>query len=113
MVDNSVTIAIVLLLSHNYFNTSCSLLPEHLEWLSIACPNLQRLDLSGNARCLSDLQGLHGVATNYRNLQYLNLTGIDGKNIHPEIYALTLDLCELWEISILCTMHLTELSVEA
>ena len=50
-IDNSVT-------SFAYvtsFDALTTVLPEHLEWLSIACPNLQRLNLSGNHRCLSDL----------------------------------------------------------
>ena len=105
-IDNSVS-----LISVTYFNTSCALLPKHLQWLSIACPNLQRLDLSGNARCLRDLQGLCSVAQNCRNLQYLNLTNIDIEDVDPEIYGCcACDLYELWEI--LCTMHLIELAVE-
>ena len=111
-IDNSVTIASLTCVT--YFNASyaCDLLPEHLEWLSIACPNLQRLDVSGNARCLSDLQGLRSVAKNCRNLQYLNLTEMDEEDIDPETYGYRYrcDLDELWEI--LCTMHLIELSVE-
>ena len=105
-IDNSVTnLAFV-----TYFDASTSLLPEHLEWLSIACPNLQRLDLSGNATCLRDLQGLRSVAKNCRNLQCLNLTGIDGEDIDRQFYGFRLNVGELWRI--LCIMHLTELSVE-
>ena len=106
--DNSVTS----LASVTYFEASCTLLPEHLEWLSIACPNLQILDLSGNSRCLSDLQGLRSIAENCRNLQCLKLTGINGEDIDPEICVtgIPLNLCKLWEI--LCRMHLTELSVD-
>ena len=106
-IDNSV----ISLISVTYFNTSCALLPKHLQWLSIACPNLQRLDLSGNARCLSDLQGLRSVAQNCRNLRYLNLTSIGIEDVDPEIYGCCpCDLHNLWEI--LCTMHLIELAVE-
>ena len=49
------------LTSVTYFDASCCrvLYPGHLEQLSIACPNLQRLDLWGNSNCLSNLQGLH------------------------------------------------------
>ena len=109
-IDNSVTIASLTSVTYFANDALWSLLPEHLEWLSIACPNLQRLDLSGNARCLSDLQGLCNVAKNCRNLQYLNLSGIVEEDIDPQIYGITCDLDELWEI--LCTMHLIGLSVE-
>ena len=107
-IDNSVTIASLTSVTFFAANIICSFLPEHLEWLSIACPNLQRLDLSNNPRCLSDLQGLRSVANNCRNLKYLNLQ-ICEEDIDPHIYGFTLDKDELWEI--LCTMHLTQLSV--
>ena len=106
-IDNSVTS----LASVTYFDGLCALLPEHLEWLSIACPNLQTLDLSFKARCLRDLQGLRSIAENCKNFQSLNLTGIGIEDIDPEIYGcIPCDMGELWEI--LCSMRLTELSIE-
>ena len=58
-----------------YFDASnCRMLDsDHLEQLSIACPNLQRLELCGNLICLSDLQGLRSLASNCKNFQGLNL----------------------------------------
>lgn len=47
---------------------STFLLSEHLEWLSFACPNLQKLDLSDHASCLRDFKGFRSLAKNCRSL---------------------------------------------
>ena len=96
------------------------LLPEHLEWLSIACPNLQRLNLSNNARCLVDLEGLRSLAKNCKHLRCLNLIKIDKTYIAPPHikfhgieqyeYTYNYDHRTLWEI--LLTMQLIELYLE-
>ena len=49
------------------------LLSDHLEQLSIVCPNLERLNLEGNASCLESLQGLRSIVGQCCNLQGLNL----------------------------------------
>ena len=100
-IDTSVTnLAFV-----TYFDASiCAVLfPGHLEQLSIACPNLQRLNLTRNYDCLNNLQGLHSLADNCRSLQALSLL---------EIHACDCEYSciQLWEI--LCTMRLTELAIE-
>ena len=93
------------LTSVTYFDASCcrGLYPGHLEQLSIACPNLQRLDLSRNYNCLSNLEGLHNLANNCKSLQGLCL-----KEIH--VHDCEYDCIQLWEI--LCTMRLTQLAIE-
>jgi len=90
----------------NYFDPSCceSLYPGHLEQLSIACPNLERLNLFGNSKCLSTLQGLHSLASNCKNLRELNL-----KQIHVSDHEY--DCLQLWEI--LFMMQLRKLGIDA
>ena len=107
-VDNSITCT-TSLASVTYVDLSSNLLPEHLEWLSIACPNLQRLDLSGNDKCLRNLKGLRSVAENCKKLQSLNLKRT-GSITYYYSYVYTFNLHALWEI--LFVMHLTELSIE-
>ena len=46
--------------------------PDHLEQLAIACPNLERLNLSGAHNSLQSLQGLHAIVDTCQNLQGLN-----------------------------------------
>ena len=77
-IDTSVTS----LSSITYFDASyCQVLyPDHLEQLSIACPNLQKLDLFGNSKCLSNLQGLQSLASNCKSLHALNLWGVGEKD---------------------------------
>ena len=89
-----------------YFDASrCKVLhPGHLEQLSIACPNLQRLGLTRNRHCLSNLQGLRSLAKNCKSLQGLSLMDI---HLHDHEYS----CIQLWEI--LCTMRLTQLAIEA
>ena len=59
----------------------CGLLSGHLEQLSIACLNLERLDLGGNASCLESLQGLRNIVDHCHNLQGINLDDIHDPNI--------------------------------
>ena len=80
------------------------LYPGHLEQLSIACPKLQFLDLSGNSVCLSNLQGLQSLADNCKGLQGLSL-----QRIH--ILDHECSCIDLWEI--LCTLNLSQLSIES
>ena len=103
-INAHIDVSVASLTTVTYFDAShCSVLyPGHLEQLSIACPNLQKLDLYDNSNCLRNLQGLHSLANNCKSLQALNLR---------EIYHCENDCVELWEI--LCTMRLTQLSIEA
>lgn len=89
-----------------HFDASCckDIYPGHLEQLSIACPNLQRLNLFNNANCLNNLQGLRSLSNNCKNLQGLNLKQIHFSNGEY-------DCLQLWEV--LCTMPLTQLAIEA
>ena len=104
--DEYIDTSVTSLTSVTYFDASCcsSLYPGHLEQLSVACPNLQRLDLCGNSECLNNLQGLHSLANNCKSLQALNLLSI---LVSDREY----DCLQLWEI--LCIMKLTQLVIEA
>ena len=103
--DQYIDTSVSSLTSVTYFDASCCriLYPGHLEQLSIACPNLQRLDLTRNYNCLSNLQGLHSLANNCKSLRGLSLMHI---HVHDREY----DCIQLWEI--LCTMCLTQLAIE-
>ena len=107
-IDEYIDTSVTSLTSVTYFDASYwgCLHPGHLEQLSIACPNLQRLDLFGNSECLINLQGLHSLANNCKSLQALNLLRI---LVSDHEY----DCLQLWEI--LCIMKLTdhELAIEA
>ena len=54
----------------------CGLLSSHLEQLSVACPNLEQLNLKDNRNCLESLKGLRNIVNQCYNLQGLNLDGI-------------------------------------
>ena len=84
------------------FAHSGSLHSGHLEQLSIACPNLQRLNLAGNEECLSSLQGLQMIAQNCASLCGLNLSYISVKKVEDQVV--------LWEI--LSDMTITHLAIE-
>ena len=60
----------------DFIATSCGLLSGHLEQLSIACPNLERLNLRSNTSCLESLQGLRSIVDHCHNLQAVNLEGV-------------------------------------
>ena len=106
-IDTSVTS----LLSVTYFDASyCNVLhPGHLEQLSIACPNLQKLNLWGNSNCLSNLQGLQSLASNCKSLHALNLWCVgmdDARKVNHDYSCL-----QLWQV--LSTIHLIQLAIEA
>ena len=64
--------------------------PGHLEQVAITCPNLERLNLMENVRCLQSLEGLRAIVYKCRYLQGLNLSGISVASV--ESYLL------LWEL---------------
>ena len=68
----------------------CGLLSSHLEQLSVACPNLERLNLNNNIDCLENLKGLRSIVNQCCNLQGLNLDGIHVRGVQNCI--------ELWEL---------------
>ena len=100
-IDTSVTS----LSSVTYFDASycMGLYPGHLEQLSIACPNLQKLDLWGNFKCLSNLQGLRSLASHCKSLHALNLWRVGEIDYD---YSCS----QLWEV--LSKMHLIQLAIE-
>ena len=76
------------------------LLSGHLEQVAIACPNLQRLSLQCNKRCLRKLQGLRSIATHCVQLRGLNLVTIS--KVENQV--------QFWEI--LSSMRLTHLALD-
>ena len=64
--------------------------PDHLEQLSIACPNLERLNLRNADNSFQSLKGLRAIVDTCQNLQGLNLVGIPVSSV--ESYLL------LWEL---------------
>ena len=54
----------------------CNINSDHLEQLAVVCPNLQRLNLKENVRCLRNLRGLKCIIHTCQNLVGLNLAGI-------------------------------------
>ena len=74
----------------------------HLEQLSIACPNLQQLNLRENPYCLTNLQGLRAIATGCQKLEGLNITRVPVKAVESCV--------RLWEI--LVDLQLTYLSID-
>jgi len=81
--------------------TLCELYSEHLEYFSVACPNLRHLNLQ-SSDSLKSLCGLHAIASSCHHLQGLNLLGIRVKNVENQI--------QLWEI--LSEMKLTHLALD-
>ena len=55
--------------------------PGHLEQLTLACPNLQRLNLLNNKNCIESLQGLHAIVCMCQDLQGLNLLKIPASSV--------------------------------
>ena len=104
-IDEYIDTSVTSLTFVTYFDASyCrSLYPGHLEQLSVALPNLQRLDLCGNSECLNNLQGLHSLANNCKSLRALNLLRIHASDCEY-------DCLQLWEI--LCIMKLAQLAIE-
>ena len=68
----------------------CGLLSGHLEQLSVACPNLERLNLKYNRNCLESLKGLRSIVNQCHHLQGLNLDRIHVEGIQNRI--------QLWEL---------------
>ena len=81
---------------------SSNFLPDHLEQLAMACPNLQQLILRGSCKCLSNLKGLRAVASYCGSLHGLNISDISVTELESQI--------KLWEI--LSSMKLTHLAVD-
>ena len=68
----------------------CGLLSGHLEQLSIACPNLEQLNLAYNERCLENLKGLRSIVNQCHRLQGLKL---------DEIHVTGVQNCmQFWEL---------------
>ena len=82
----------------------CGLLSGHLEQLSIACPNLERLNLNDNSHCLENLKGLRSIVNQCHNLQGLKLDKIHVTGVQ--------NCTELWELLSEIKM-LNHLTVEA
>ena len=68
----------------------CGLLSGHLEQLSVACPNLKRLDLKDNRSCLESLKGLKSIVNQCHSLQGLCLDRVHVTGVQKCI--------ELWEL---------------
>ena len=85
--------------------------PGHLEQLAIACPNLQRLNLTNVRCCLQSLQGLRAIVDACQNLQGLSLVGIQVSLVESclllwellssikKLTHLAIDLCMLIQAS--------------
>ena len=86
---NTCTVLVTSLLSNVDFSFA-NIYPDHLEQLAIACPNLERLNLSSAHNCFKNLQGLRAIVDTCQNLQGLNLEGIRPSSV--ESYLL------LWEL---------------
>ena len=89
-------------LTHFHVAKYNSLLPNHLEQIAIACPNLQQLKISRCCQCLTSLHGLHAIARHCHDLQGLNMSGVSVSALESQI--------QLWEI--LSKMQLTHLVVD-
>ena len=76
--------------------------PGHLEQLAIACPNLERLNLRANDRCLHNLQGLRCLIAKCSKLQGLNFAEISVFDVES--------LLHLW-LLLSCIKNLTHLAV--
>ena len=85
--------------THFDLSECSSLQSGHLKQITIACPNLQRLDLQGCRHCLASLHGLRAIASHCYYLQGLNLLNIPVLKDH----------ILLWEI--LSDMKLTHLGI--
>ena len=76
--------------------------PGHLEQIAIACPNLQRLNLSGNQHCLENMDGVQKLVQCCQDLRGLNLLDIPFDNVHYSV--------RMFEV--LSGLRLTHLAVE-
>ena len=91
------------------FDTShCGLLSGHLEQLSIACPNLERLNLAYNERCLENLKGLRSIVNQCHRLQGLKLDEIHvtGVQNYMQFWELLSEIKMLNRLTVkTCTME--------
>ena len=96
--------------------TNCKLLSDHLEQLSLACPNLEQLNLSGNIRCLESLQGLRSVVDHCHNLQGMNLEQVNcgtNKENRQELWELLSEIKMLNHLRIdIATMDVTDVDID-
>ena len=86
----------------------CGLLSGHLEQLSIACPNLKRLDLKGNKSCLKSLRGLKSIVNQCHSLQglYLNQVHVTGVQKCIKLWELLSEIKLLNRLTVqTCTME--------
>jgi len=69
----------------------------HLEQLAVACPNIQRLNLSNNTGCLRSLKGLRKIAQCCSDLCGLNLFGIsvDTTESHIQVWNVLSEMKKL------------------
>ena len=67
-----------------------SIYPDHLEQLAIACPNIERLNLTLADNSLQSLQGLRAIVDTCQNLQGLNLILIPVSRVESYL--------QLWEL---------------
>ena len=89
-----------------------SLHSGHLEQLAIACPNLQRLNLEANDKCLRSLKGLRKIALHCNGLHGLNLRFIPFEVVesHEELWEILSDMKKLTYLALkLCLfgVHVT------
>ena len=75
--------------------------PGHLKQLAIACPNLERINIGANLNCLQNLKGLRAIVDKCKNLQGINLNGI--QNVECELL--------LWEL-LSSVKKLTHLAID-
>ena len=83
------------------FSSSVNFDHSDLDRLAVACPNLQRLDISFT-NCLENFQGMCSIAKRCHSLQGLNLLGIHMTDMKNHM--------QLWEI--LSDLKLTHLAIE-
>ena len=77
--------------------------PSHLEQLSIACPNLERVNLMNTRNCLQNLKGLQALVNKCKNLQGINLDGIPISSVECHLF--------LWEL-LSSVKKLTHLAID-
>ena len=86
-----------------------SVTSSHLQRLAVVCPNLQHLDLQGNAKCLKVLQGFRAIVKACENLESLNLERLSVSAIesHVLLWELLSSLKKLTHLNIdLCMVKL-------
>ena len=76
--------------------------PGHLEQLAIACPNLERINLTNAKNCLQSLKGLQALVDNCQNLQGIKLAGtpISSMECHLLLWELLSSVKKLTHLAI-------------